>query len=475
MNMEINTPRTEDVDFGWRKNPGYHHEIYRTYRHMIPEGTRVLELGCGSGRLLASLKPAEGVGLDRNPEAIRVARELHAGQPGLTFDVADVQSEILPDRPPFDYIILSDLVMHLADIQQVLKNLQAVCNSKTRIVLNYPSNLWRPAFLGASLIGRKKRDPFFNWLSTNDINNLLYLSDYEVITRKGRILCPLKIPFLAGFLNRFLAKMPLLNLLSLSWFAVARPRPRHHVPVHDAFSVSVLIPTRDEKGNIEEAFRRTPHMGAWTELVFVDGNSTDGTVEEIHRCIEKYREQWPRVKFMHQTGKGKGQAVRQGFDACEGDILMILDSDLTMPPEDLPKFYDAIASGHGEFVNGCRLVYPMEKKAMRFLNMIANHFFALLFTWLLDQPVKDTLCGTKVLWRKDYLDIAANRSYFGDFDPFGDFDLLFGAARLNRKIVDLPVRYRERTYGEIKIQRWRHGLLLFQMSFVAFSKLKLKT
>lgn len=198
-----------------------------------------------------------------------------------------------------------------------------------------------------------------------------------------------------------------------------------------------------------------------------------GIYEAIEEGIRQHESEWERCILLKQTGKGKGQAVRQGFDECRGDILMILDSDLTMPPEELPKYYDALVSNKGEFINGSRLVYPMENQAMRFLNMIANKAFAILFTWLLGQPVKDTLCGTKVLWRRDYLSIAKNRHYFGDFDPFGDFDLLFGASKLNLKIVDMPVRYRDRTYGDIKISRWTHGWLLLRMCWIAMQKLKL--
>jgi hypothetical protein len=114
----------------------------------------------------------------------------------------------------------------------------------------------------------------------------------------------------------------------------------------------------------------------------------------------------------------------------------------------------------------------MESQAMRFLNLLGNKFFSLTFSWLLGQSVKDTLCGTKVLWKSDYEQIAANRAYFGDFDPFGDFDLLFGAARLNQKIVDLPIRYRERTYGSTNVQRWKHGWLLLKMVLFASRRIK---
>ena len=327
----------------------------------------------------------------------------------------------------------------------------------------------------ATLLGRRSPDPSYNWLSTHDIENLLHLSDFETVTVSGRTLLPLRLPVLSWIFNRFLAKMPFFNWFCLSWRIVARPRPqgRLKAKISTGPTVSIVIPTRNEKGNIEQIFTRTPKLGKWTELIFIDGNSDDGTVQEINRCIEKYGRDWNRIVLQQQTGKGKGQAVRQGFAQCEGDILMILDSDLTMPPEELTKYYEAIASGKGEFINGCRLVYPMEKKAMRFLNMVANYFFARFFTWLLEQKIKDTLCGTKVLWRRDYERIAANRAHFGDFDPFGDFDLLFGASLLNYRIVDVPIHYRQRSYGEIKIHRWQHGWLLLRMSLIAFRKLKL--
>jgi glycosyltransferase involved in cell wall biosynthesis len=228
-------------------------------------------------------------------------------------------------------------------------------------------------------------------------------------------------------------------------------------------------------------------MGSHTEIIFVDGNSNDGTVEMIEEVI---RENAGRrdVKLIHQVppgsadgaghGKmlklGKGDAVRKGFAAAQGEVLMILDADLTVPPEDLPKFYLALVEGSGDFINGSRLVYPMEREAMRFLNKLANKAFGALFTWLIEQRLKDTLCGTKVLLKRDYERIVAGRSFFGDFDPFGDFDLLFGAAKQSLKIVEVPVRYRERTYGDVKIRRFKHGLLLLKMSAIAFAKLKLR-
>ena len=457
-----------------RKNPGYYREVDRGCRFIIPQGVRVLELGCATGRLLAATRPSYGLGIDIDEKKVTAAREIHAGQNNLEFRVGDVEETDFSGMEPFDYIIISDLLPVLRDVQKTLTLLQPVCTPRTRLVITYHSNLWRPVLAMATLLRRRSPDPSYNWLSTDDIKNLLELSDFEMVTHSGRTLLPLRVPVLSWIMNRFLAKMPVFNWFCLTWRIVARPNSGSGLEKSsEAPTVSVLIPTHNEKGNIEEAFIRTPKMGGWTELVFVDGNSDDGTVPEIERCIAKYAQQWHRVLLLQQTGKGKAQAVQQGFAQCQGDILMILDSDLTMPPEELPKYYEAIVSGKGEFINGCRLVYPMEKKAMRFLNMIANYAFAILFTWLLGQRVKDTLCGTKVLWRQDYDRIAANRDYFGDFDPFGDFDLLFGAARFNQKIVDMPIRYRQRSYGQIKISRWQHGWLLLRMSLIAFWKLKL--
>jgi glycosyltransferase involved in cell wall biosynthesis len=329
--------------------------------------------------------------------------------------------------------------------------------------------LWELPLALAGRVGLAKPNLYQNWLTVQDIANLLNLAGFEIVRHWEEILFPLLIPFLSSFLNRFVVKTRLFKALALTNFILARPRPQVREPERES-TVSVIIPTRNESGNIPQIFARLPEMGSGTELVFVEGHSRDDTYAAIEREIASYPER--KCKLVRQTGIGKGDAVRQGFAEASGDILMILDADLTVPPEDLTRFYRVLHSGQGEFVNGVRLVYPLEKQSMRFLNLLGNKFFSLAFTSLLGQPIKDTLCGTKVLWKADYDLISANRSYFGDFDPFGDFDLLFGAARLGLKITDLPIRYRERTYGSTNINRWRHGWLLLKM--VAFAARRIK-
>ena len=304
-----------------------------------------------------------------------------------------------------------------------------------------------------------------------DVTNLLELADFEVIRQSAEMLAPKYVPLLSTFLNRFLCRFWPMTHLPLVTLFVARPRMAP--PQGRDLSCSVIVPTHNERGNIAAVIDRTPQLGSGTEIVFVDGGSTDGTAKEIERQMTRRPDR--RICVIDQgDGRGKGDAVRKGFAAATGEVLMILDADLTVPPEDLPKFFEVIAAGRGEFINGTRLVYPLEEKAMRFLNKCGNKFFSVAFSWLLNQRFRDTLCGTKVLLRSSYERIARGRAYFGDFDPFGDFDLIFGAARANLKILEIPVRYAARTYGDTSISRFRDGWLLLKMTWVAFRKLKLR-
>jgi SAM-dependent methyltransferase len=447
---------------GW--GGAYHRRLTEIYRFIVPPHQRVLEIGCGRGDLLAALRPSVGVGVDFSATMIKRAARRH---PALRFIHADAHDLELNET--FDVIILSDVVNDLWDVQTVLRRLARLATPRTRVVINSYSRLWEIPLALAERLGVARPSLDQNWLTVDDIANLLNLADFEVIRRWEEILYPLSTPGLNSLFNRLIVRLWPARWLALTNFILARPRPGTSAADREP-SVSVIVPARNEAGNIEMIFRRMPRMGRETELVFVEGHSKDQTCEAIERAIAAHSE-W-RCTLLRQTGTGKGDAVRLGFEQAGGDILMILDADLTMPPEDLPRYYDVLRSGKGEFANGVRLVYPMEQEAMRLLNFLGNKFFSLAFSWLLGQPIKDTLCGTKVLWRSDYQLIAANRAYFGDFDPFGDFDLLFGAAKLGLKIVEVPIRYRERTYGTTNINRWRHGLLLLKMVLAAAGKLK---
>jgi glycosyltransferase involved in cell wall biosynthesis len=319
------------------------------------------------------------------------------------------------------------------------------------------------------MIGIVKPNLPQNWFSNHDIEQIFNLEDLEVINHSREIVFPFYIPLFTPFINRFLGKTWPIKHLAITNLFVAKPIIKDEIKSLNP-SVSVIIPARNEAGNIESLFQRTPELGSGTEIIFVEGHSLDNTYEKIIEMMEKYPDR--NVKLYKQPGTGKGDAVRLGFDEASGDILMILDSDISVLPEDLSLFYNALVQNKGEFINGVRLVYPMEDQAMRFLNLLGNKFFSMTFSWLLDQDIKDTLCGTKVLLKSDYNRIANERSYFGDFDPFGDFDLLFGAAKQNLKIIDLPIRYRQRVYGQTNIQRFRHGLLLLRMVGIAARKIK---
>ncbi len=370
-------------------------------------------------------------------------------------------------RPP-DYVLLNGTIHYERDIQEMLNHLQESLEGSERVLFVYYSMLWKPLTRFASKIGLRSRTPEQNWIAHEDLESFCYLAGLEIIRRDLKLLCPIPIPFLANFLNRYLAPLPFFRLFTMLNIVIARPLKlrREARP-----SVSVIVPARNESGNINDILVRCPMMGPQDEIIFVEGNSTDDTWERIQQAGRTYKGAH-RLVFAQQKGEGKGDAVRLGFELATKDILMVLDADLTTPPEELPKFYNPLVENKAEFVNGSRLVYPMEKQAMRFFNIVANKFFAVAFSFVLGQRFKDTLCGTKVLSRAQYRRLAAAREFFGDFDPFGDFDLLFGAARMGLKIVEVPVHYHERKYGTTNIQRWRHGLILLRMLVFAARRLK---
>jgi SAM-dependent methyltransferase len=449
-----------------QRHPYYYEEEWRYLRFLVSAGQRVLVLGCGNGHLLNALQPSEGIGIDFSRIKIDRAISMY---PHFKFICADVEN--LADIPgiegSFDVIVMADTIGSLDDCLATFQGLQRFCKPETRLIVSYYTRIWDPAQVLYAKLAASHRVVRRNWLSNDDIANIMELADFDVITREWRMLSPFRMFGLGRLINRFVATLPLIRKLGLRNYVVARPRA---FPISKPLSVSIVIPCRNERGNIEPAVQRIPRFVPEIEIIFVEGNSRDGTLDEVQRVKRAYPQL--NIKTFQQAGKGKGDAVRKGFAEARGDLLMILDADLTMPPEDLPKYYNAIAAGKGEFINGSRLVYPKEKEAMQLLNYFANHMFAHLFSFLLNQRYTDTLCGTKVLRRRDYEAIIRGRSYFGDFDPFGDFDLIFGAAKLNLKTAEVPIRYAAREYGETNISRFRHGWLLLKMVAFAFLKLK---
>jgi hypothetical protein len=409
---------------------------------------------------------------------VRIAHEPHhqndaesdlLAPAGALLSASQLAEHLKSDRVTKSHSVVLDAALtHVDDVYTALDGVADTWDAESRLINVSYNRLWRPFVNGFRRISRGERVPE-NWIPPGELVNQLEQTGFEIVEQRTAVILPVPVPLIGGFVNRWLAPLPVLRLLCVYNIVVARPQ-RTTRPTDP--SVSVIIAARNEEGNIEPLVRRIPQLANRQEIIFVEGGSKDDTWGAIQRAIADRRSTSTTIKAFKQSGKGKGDAVRLGFAQASGDILIILDADISVPPEELTRFIDLLRRNACEFANGSRLVYPMEKQAMQFLNLIGNRLFGVAFTFLLGQPVRDTLCGTKALWATDYHRIAAQRSYFGDFDPFGDFDLLFGASRLHLKIRDVPVHYKERIYGSTNISRFRHGLLLLRMTVVAARKLR---
>ena len=454
-------------DAGPRKaQRSYHRQIQGLLRYHIPEGSRVLEWGSGPGELLEALKPSRGLGVDLSPKMVERAKAERT-DPNLEFRQGDLMQEGVDEE--FDAVVLDYLPGYLKDIHEAISNVRQSCHPRTRLYVLSLNYVWRPFLAVAKWFGMAMKQPESNWLSKTDLCNILELNGFEVLTRTAEQMFPFQIPLVTGFFNRFVVRLPFFRNFGMSNFIVARPvaKPR----LEGDISCSVVVPARNESGNIRAALERIPELGKQTEIIFVEGNSADDTWEVIQKETAAYKGPH-KIQILQQPSKGKWDAVFAGFSVAKGDILVIQDGDLTAPPEDLPKFYEAVSEGRAEFANGCRLVYPMESEAMRFLNLLGNKFFAIALSFVLGQDFKDSLCGTKMMLRSDYERLLKRIRVLGDFDPFGDFNLLFGSAMLDLKIRDVLVRYRDRVYGDTNISRFRHGWILLKMTFFGLRKIK---
>ena len=453
------------------KSSGFYSEDIKIMKEYVPEESRVLEVGCGTGHLLAALKPSVGVGIDISKGMIKEAKKRYSNIKFIEADIED-ESSLNIIGETFDYIIISDTIGYLSDIETTLNYFHKFSNADTRFIVAYYSPFWEPILNIAAKFKIKMPELQKVLLSENDIASLLNSSGFETVNKQKKILFPFKALGLGRFINRFIACLPVFSYFCLRSYVICRSMKAAALDLPK--SASVIIPCRNEKGNIRNALERLPIFTKDIEIIFVEGHSKDGTWEEVKEVIvdKSFIKKGFKMSAIQQKGIGKADAVFEAFSIATKDVLIILDGDLTVPPEDIPKFWKKISQGEAEYINGSRLVYPMENEAMRFLNYIANKMFSLLFTWLLGQRYTDTLCGTKVI-RKRHFDKACIRNKdLGHFDPFGDFFIIFGAARLNLKMIEVPIRYRAREYGETQISRFSHGFLLIKMVIFAFFKLK---
>lgn len=445
------------------KNPYYYSKVAKLLSHIVEPGRRVLHLRSETGYFLDAVKPSQGVGVEISPSMAELAGQRY---PQLAFDCADPETYV--GDAPFDYVLCSNIT-DTTDILALLGNAADHCHSRSRLVIYTYNYLWQPLLEWASRKGLRMPALEPNWLSPDDLECFLNLAGFELVKTYRAILCPVRIPFLSECANRFLASLPGLSRLCMTTVVVARPVPKPRP--EKELTVSVVVPCKNEEGNIAAAVARIPEMGRGTEIIFCDDKSTDGTAEAVRQAMRDHPDR--DIRLVDGPGVCKAQNVWTGFRAAKGDVLMILDADLTVMPEELPYFFKALAAGTGDFINGSRMIYPMRDMAMKFTNFVGNKIFSLMFSLLLGHYIKDTLCGTKVMWREDFSRLEPLIGSWGIKDLWGDYDLLFGASKLHLVIHDLPVHYQERLHGVTKMRRvfW-NGWRMLRMWWAAWRKLR---
>lgn len=440
-----------DLDYWRNKNWYFHNSLKEIFKSFIPEGSKIVQVGYGLGDILAAMFPKTALSVDNDENIILSASKRY---PHIKFLNGDIAKSNLKDK--FDYVIFPNSVEYIYDVQSVLENIKKYLNKNSNIIMTSVNPRWEQLFYILEKLKLKRPELPKNWLRLEDLRNIVEISGYEVVETGFKILLPIHIPLLSSWVNKFSSRF------CLEQYLVAKPKEKSRsVPL----TCSVVIPCFNEEENIKRCINSVPKMGKRTEIIVVDDGSTDETANVVRNLMNKNK----NLKLIsYKPNHGKGYAVKRGFDSAEGDIVMILDADMAVPVSELPRFFDLLASKEAGFVNGTRLIYPMEEHAMRQLNLIGNLVFGWIFSWILDQRITDTLCGTKALFKKDYLKIKMGG------ESWGDFDLLFGAVENNLKIVEMPVHYKRRVAGKSKMKALQHGMVLAKMCLVGWWRLKVK-
>ena len=454
-----------------KKSKYFHNEDLRVIKEIIPIDSNVLEIGCGNGNLIGNLDVRQSIGIDISDKLIDSAMNKFSRVKFFCSDIISFRKKFISPTK-FDFIIISDTIGYFNDIQKTLESIHDFCKPETRIVISYFSPIWQPILSLAEKIGLKMPDLNPPLFASSDLKNFVEVSGYQTIKLEKKIILPLKLFGIERIVNRFIANLPIINHLCLRQYLICRSLKV--IKKNQFKSASIIIPCRNEFGNIRAGLKRIESFCKKMEVIFVEGNSSDDTWNEIKKVMkeDEFKKKNFIIRALKQEGSGKKNAVFKGFDNAKYEVLMILDGDLTVKPEELSKFWDKISSGEAEFINGTRLIYPMEDNAMRFLNYIANKIFSYLFSWILGQRYTDTLCGTKIISKKNYLRAKSFTKDLEKLDPFGDFFFIFSSLRLNLKMIEIPVRYKARKYGETQISRFRDGFKLIKMFFITFFKFK---
>lgn len=382
----------------------------------------------------------------------------------LNVDTNEDLNKILINNTKYDCIVLSDMFEVNDDILGLLKLLKKNLNNDGTILLTSITPIWDGVLSILEMLNLKNKSKKRSYIHLNKLSAVLDTINFQITGKRTRQYFPFKLFYFGNIINNFLEIiLYFFNFGIRSYFTI---KEIEDTAEKDVLSKTIIVPAKNEEGNLNELINRIPYLGNNVEVIISCGISNDNTLG----MAKSLKSDNFIIKVIEQTSKGKANAVWEACEQSSNDLIAILDADLSVDPEELSSFFELIETKKCDFVNGTRLIYSMEKGSMRFINNFGNRLFQYVVSKIIRLPLTDSLCGTKVFKKNLYEKIKKWQSVVKIKDPFGDFDLLFAAAYSSQKIVEYPIHYRARKYGTTQIRRFKDGFKLIKYLSVSFYK-----
>ncbi len=367
-------------------------------------------------------------------------------------------------------IILTDLFEVSTDILELLSMVNKLLGKDGIIVICSINQKWNRILNLFERLNLKDGNQKRLFINSTIVLNIAKVTGLEFVTQRNKQIFPFRMLGLGSLINNILEILFFPFSFGIRIYSILNQQEKFNE--EKKYSKSIIIPAKNEEKNLKPLLNQIPELEEDHEIILAIGDSEDKTYE-VAKEIKEAR-CWPfEVKVIKQTGKGKANAVWEAVEEASKEVIIILDADISVNPETIVQFNSVIDTGKASFVNGTRLIYGMESGAMRIVNNLGNRIFQYIVSIIIGQKITDSLCGTKVFFRKDFNKIKLWKELVQMKDPFGDFDMIFTAGYFGLKILEIPVRYQARVYGVTQIKRFRDGykLIIYLLNSIKIFKM----